>query len=56
MIRSRRTYLEENLEAASIVLSSAEVARIDDVPAKHPVAGTRDGSTDLARIDAGSVA
>jgi aryl-alcohol dehydrogenase-like predicted oxidoreductase len=52
----RRTYLEENLEAASIALSPAEVARIDDVLAKHPVAGTRYGSTDLARIDDGSVA
>jgi aryl-alcohol dehydrogenase-like predicted oxidoreductase len=52
----RRIYLEENLAAASIVLSPAEVARIDGILAKHPVAGTRYGSADLARIDDGGAA
>jgi aryl-alcohol dehydrogenase-like predicted oxidoreductase len=37
----RRTFLEENLAAASIAFSPAEVARIGRVLTKHPVAGTR---------------
>jgi aryl-alcohol dehydrogenase-like predicted oxidoreductase len=52
----RRLYLEENLAAASIAFSPAEVARINGVLAEHPVAGTRYGSTDLARVDGGRAA
>jgi aryl-alcohol dehydrogenase-like predicted oxidoreductase len=52
----RRTFLEENLAAASIAFSPAEVARIGAVLTKHPVGGMRYGSADLARIDGGRAA
>ena len=47
----QRTYLEENLAAASIRFSPAEFARINDVLTQHPVAGRRYASAKLARID-----
>jgi aryl-alcohol dehydrogenase-like predicted oxidoreductase len=50
----RRTYLEENVGAASVPFSPAELARIDGILAKHPVAGERYGGADRARIDGGS--
>jgi aryl-alcohol dehydrogenase-like predicted oxidoreductase len=52
----RRTFLEENLAAASVAFSPAEVARIGRVLTKHPVAGTRYGGADLAQIDGGRAA
>jgi len=52
----RRTYLEENLAAASVALSVADLARIDGFLAEHPIAGARYGSADLARVDGGSSA
>jgi hypothetical protein len=46
--------LVPNLAAASVALSVAELAQIDDFSVEHPVAGARYGSADLARVDGGS--
>jgi aryl-alcohol dehydrogenase-like predicted oxidoreductase len=47
----RRAYLEENLAAAAIAVSEAELERISRFLAEHPVAGTRYDPDDLARIN-----
>jgi len=52
----RRTFPEEDLAAASIVFSPAEVARTGQVLTKHPAAGARYGSADLTRTDGGRAA
>ena len=45
----RRSYLEENAVAASVSLSAAELARIDDLLRLHPPAGER--YPDMSSID-----
>jgi aryl-alcohol dehydrogenase-like predicted oxidoreductase len=47
----RRTYLEENVAAASIVLDQGEMQRLDDVMAPGKVAGPRYGAAMMAIID-----
>ena len=47
----RRTYLEENLAAASIRLTAAEMKRLDEALAPGKVAGPRYNPTTMATID-----
>lgn len=47
----RRTYLEENVAAAAISLSAAEMKALDDALAPSKVAGPRYGATMMAMVD-----
>lgn len=47
----RRTYIEENVAAASIVLDQEEMRRLDDVMAPGKVAGPRYGAAMMTTID-----
>ena len=45
----RRTYLEQNVEAMDLVLSAAQLARLDELVPAHAVAGDR--YADMSHID-----
>jgi aryl-alcohol dehydrogenase-like predicted oxidoreductase len=47
----RRTYLEENVKAAEIVLTSEDLARIDEVAPKNAVAGDRYSASLMTSIN-----
>ena len=47
----RRAYLEENLAAADLVLTDADVARLDGALAELAVAGDRYGGAAMAMVD-----
>jgi aryl-alcohol dehydrogenase-like predicted oxidoreductase len=47
----RRTYLEENIAAASITLSSAQLQALDEALAPERVAGPRYGERGMSLLD-----
>ena len=47
----RRTYLEENIAAATISLNPEEMQALDDAMAPGKVSGPRYGATGLSMID-----
>ena len=47
----RPKYLEENLAAASLHLSSEDLQKIEDFINSHPVSGLRYTTSDLARVN-----